>query len=74
MNEALQSARKVRKWTHEKTATRAGINRSLYTLIENGRIPNMKTAYKIADALGERVDEIFLPSDVLKEKQTEVEK
>ena len=70
MNEALKTARVVRRWTHEKTAKRAGITRSLYTLTEGGRIPSLRTAYKIAEALGERVDEIFLPSDVLNQKQT----
>jgi DNA-binding XRE family transcriptional regulator len=69
MNEALKNARVVRRWTHEKTATRAGITRSLYTLTENGRVPSLRTAYKIAEALGERVDEIFLPSYVLNQKQ-----
>jgi DNA-binding XRE family transcriptional regulator len=64
-NEALRNARLVRKWSQAKLAQRAGINRTTYVLIENGKIPELRTAYKLADALGERVDEIFLPTYVI---------
>jgi DNA-binding XRE family transcriptional regulator len=64
-NEALRNARLVRKWSQAKLAQRAGINRTTYVLIENGKIPELRTAYKLADALGERVDELFLPTYVI---------
>ena len=70
MNESLYNARKRKNWSQEKLAKKAGLNRSFYVMIEGGRIPNLRTAYKIADALEERVDEIFLPSSVLNQKQT----
>lgn len=65
MNIALNNAIEARKWTHEKLAKRAGMKRVSVTKIINGRMPSMKSAYKIAEALGERVDDIFLPSYVL---------
>lgn len=72
MNEALYDARTTRKLSQEKVAKRAGINRSFYTRIEGGHIPGLRTAYKIAEALDERVENIFLPSYVLKQNTINV--
>jgi DNA-binding XRE family transcriptional regulator len=72
MNELLYNVRKTKKWSQDKLAKKAGINRTFYNQIEQGRTPNLRTAYKIAEALEVRVDDIFLPSDVLKQKQIEV--
>lgn len=64
-NEALISARKVRKWTQNKAAKRAKIERSTLASLETkGNLPNLKTAYKIADAYGLSVYDIFLPEYV----------
>lgn len=75
MNEALKQFRKSKGkgWSQEKVAQKADIHRCMYVMVEGGRIPNLRTAYKIAKALNARVEDIFLPSDVLKEKHTQTE-
>ena len=69
--EKLYSRRKLFKLTHAKLAEMAGIDRTAYTRIECGnRNPSVDTAIKIAQALGCTVEDIFLPSDVTKEHNT----
>lgn len=52
---------------HDEVAKRANISRAYYTNIEQGRkVPSMKVAKQIADALGTSVDEIFFNDDVPK--------
>lgn len=65
-NEAAIHERKIRKWTEEKAAKRAGISRQTLRDIEDGHIPNLKTAYRLADAYGCSVYDIFLPEFVEK--------
>jgi DNA-binding XRE family transcriptional regulator len=66
VNEAAVNARKVRKWTQQKAAARAKIPRSTLVSIEKGLIPNLSTAYQLAEAYGLSVYDIFLPSNVEK--------
>jgi DNA-binding XRE family transcriptional regulator len=66
LNEAAKHARIVRKWTEQKAADRAGIDRSTLVSIERGKIPSLRTAYKLADAYGLSVYDIFLPEYVAK--------
>ena len=62
----LVKARKEAGLTQKELAERIGIDRTSYTHIENGnRNPSLITAYKIALELEKRIDEIFLPNDVL---------
>jgi|LSQX01.2.fsa_nt_gb putative transcriptional regulator len=59
----------LRQW---EVAERAGIPRVTYTMIELGkRNPTLKTAQKIAIALGCSIDELFLPQNVTIHKQGE---
>lgn len=65
MRTALLKARKDKGYTQLEVAEKAGIDRSYYVHIERGnRTPSFKVAMNIANILGKRVDEIFLPSDV----------
>jgi DNA-binding XRE family transcriptional regulator len=65
-NEALINARVVRKWTQQKTADKAKIPRSTLVAIERGHIPNLATAYQLANAFELSVTDIFLPTYVEK--------
>lgn len=65
-NEAAVNARKVRRWTQQKAADRAKMPRSTLVSIEKGHIPNLSTAYQLAEAYGLSVYDIFLPSYVEK--------
>jgi|GEM_PF-399913 len=51
-NKWLVDVRGKQSLTHEKIAEQAGIHRSYYTKIENGAIPSVKVAKRIASILG----------------------
>lgn len=51
-NSWLASIRNDKKLTHEAVAGLARIERSYYTKIENGLIPSVKVAKRIARVLG----------------------
>lgn len=60
MRVALREARLRAGLTQAELARRAGLSRCAYTNIEKGRkYPSLVTALRIADALGERVEELF---------------
>lgn len=62
----LRLARKIHKtrqekgWTQERLAEKIGVSTTFIGYIETGqRIPNLKMIYKIANALGVKVKDIF---------------
>ena len=60
----LAKLRNDAKLNHEDIAKLAGISRSHYTLIENGkRTPSLDVALRIADVVGCNVEDIFLTSN-----------
>jgi len=60
----LAELRTDAKLNHEDIARLAGISRSHYTLIENGkRTPSLDVALRIANVVGCNVEDIFLTSD-----------
>lgn len=60
MNERLKNARMKAEKTQAQMAKDAGISEVAYQLYEYGkREPGVKTALRIADALGTTVEEIF---------------
>lgn len=71
-NEALVNARKAKKWTQTKAAVKAGVKRSTLASLERGGLPTLKIAYKIADAYGLSVYDIFLPEYVEKIDKGEI--
>jgi DNA-binding XRE family transcriptional regulator len=74
MNEALNMAVERRGWSRSKLARLSGLDRSTVTNIISGKNCSMFAAYRIAQALGERVDDIFLPKYVLNQKQERLNK
>lgn len=53
MREWLIKLRKALGLTHEEVATKCGITRQFYSMIENGeRMPSVETAKKISKTLG----------------------
>jgi len=70
MNEALANAIKERRWTHEKLASKSGLKRVTITNMINGKSCSLGAAYRVAGALGARVDDIFEPAYVLKLNDT----
>lgn len=56
----LQKVRKEKGWTQEKLAEKVGVSTTWIGYIETGyRRPNLKMIYKIANALGVKVKDIF---------------
>ncbi|NGQ93644.1 helix-turn-helix transcriptional regulator [Brevibacillus sp. SYP-B805] len=51
-NHWLVTEREKRKMTQERVAELAGIERSYYTKIENGTVPSVKVAKRIANVFG----------------------
>ena len=57
--ERIERLRKQKGMTQEKLAEEAGLHRAYFWDIENGRNISIKTAYKIARALGVSLGELF---------------
>jgi transcriptional regulator with XRE-family HTH domain len=56
----IQKIRQEKDWTQERLAERVGVSTTFIGYIETGyRIPNLKMIYKIANALGVKVKDIF---------------
>lgn len=55
----IEYLRKEKGLSKEKLAVKAGLNRAYFWDIENGRNISIKTAYKIAQALGVKLSELF---------------
>lgn len=65
MRQQLIIARKKANLTQKQLADLINIDRSYYAHIERGtKQPSLAVALRIAQALGENVENIFLPSDV----------
>ena len=64
MKSNLKQIRLQKGMSQEELAFKAGITCRYVGFLELGeRNPSMEVAYKIADVLGVRVDDIFLPSN-----------
>lgn len=59
LGERIEKLRKERHMTQEQLAERAGLHRSYFWDIEQGRNISIKTAQKIAKALGVTLSELF---------------
>lgn len=57
--ENIEKYRKQKGLTQEELAEKAGLNRSYFWDIENGRNISIKTAYKLAKALNIKLSELF---------------
>lgn len=55
----IEQLRREKGMTQEELAEKAGLHRAYFWDIENGRNISVKTAYKIAHALGVGVKDIF---------------
>lgn len=55
----IEQLRKDGNLTQEELAVKAGLHRAYFWDIENGRNISIKTAYKIAHALGIKLSELF---------------
>jgi transcriptional regulator with XRE-family HTH domain len=55
----IEELRKKKGLTQEDLAAKAGLHRAYFWDIENGRNISIKTAYKIARALGVSLSELF---------------
>ncbi|MBI2613317.1 MAG: helix-turn-helix transcriptional regulator [Candidatus Levybacteria bacterium] len=55
----IEKLRKSKGLTQEELAVKAGLHRAYFWDIENGRNISIKTAYKIARALGVNLSELF---------------
>jgi len=55
----IEDLRKKKGFTQEVLAEKSGLHRAYFWDIENGRNISVKTAYKIARALGVKLSELF---------------
>lgn len=54
------AARRARKWTQSRLATKAGVTRETVYRVEKGRMPTGDVAVRLSDALGMDRDELDL--------------
>lgn len=59
LGERIEELRKQKGITQEELAAKAGLHRAYFWDIENGRNISIKTAYKIARALGVTLSQLF---------------
>lgn len=59
LSKRIEELRKKKGLTQEQLAEKAGLHRAYFWDIENGRNISVKTAYKIARALGVPLSELF---------------
>lgn len=59
LGERIEELRKKKGMTQEELAEKAGLHRSYFWDIENGRNISIKTAYNIARALGVKLSELL---------------
>ena len=60
MQNMIRTFRLENGWTQQNLATRVGISRLMISLYEHWRRdPSLALAYRLADALGKRIDEVF---------------
>lgn len=59
LSQRIERLRKDKGMTQEELAEKAGLHRAYFWDIENGRNISIKTAYKIARALGVSLGELF---------------
>ena len=59
LSQRIEDLRKEKGLTQEKLAEKADLHRAYFWDIENGRNISIKTAYKIARALGVKLSELF---------------
>lgn len=55
----IERLRKEKNLTQEELAVKAGLHRAYFWDIESGRNVSIKTAYKIAKALGVKLSDLF---------------
>lgn len=61
MNNKVKSLRRLKNMSQEELAKKADVSRQTIFAVENGlRIPTLRVAWQIAEALGSTVDDIFL--------------
>jgi putative transcriptional regulator len=56
----IRVLRAERRWSQADLAERVGVSRNSINSIENGKVdPSLPLAFRIADAFGLRVEEVF---------------
>jgi putative transcriptional regulator len=57
----IRVLRAERRWSQAELAERVGVSRNSINSIENGKVdPSLPLAFRIADAFGLTVEEVFL--------------
>lgn len=65
MNNRIRVLRAEKKWSQAELAERVGVSRNSINAIENGRFdPSLPLAFRIANAFGLTVEEVFDKTDV----------
>jgi putative transcriptional regulator len=64
MNNRIRVLRAEKRWSQAELADRVHVSRSSVNAIENGRFdPSLPLAFRIADAFGLSVEEVFDKTD-----------
>ncbi len=61
MNNRIRVLRAEKRWSQAELAERVGVSRNSINSVENGKVdPSLPLAFRIADAFGLTVEEVFL--------------
>ena len=70
MKNRLRELRAEREWSQSDLAERTDVSRQTINAIETGKYdPSLPLAFKLADAFGKRIEQIFDPDDPKKGKR-----
>jgi putative transcriptional regulator len=61
LNNRIRVLRAEKRWSQAELAERVGVSRNSINSVENGKFdPSLPLAFRIADAFGLKVEEVFL--------------
>lgn len=66
MKNRVRDERAKRDWSQAELAERLGVSRQTVNAVETGKYdPSLPLAFKLAELLGKRIEELFSPDDHL---------
>jgi len=64
MNNRIRVLRAEKRWSQAELAERVQVSRNSINAVENGKFdPSMPLAFRIADAFGLKIEDVFLRED-----------
>lgn len=70
IGKAVFSLRDDRRWTQKELSSKSGVSNVVISRLENGTVPDIRTLFKLAEALNKKLHEIFRIAEQISEIPT----